>query len=55
MDVRMVFDNEKSGHESSRDHHCESPGDSLRFFAEDEKSEIELLADLIHEDFVRCR
>ena len=55
MDVRMVFDNEKSEQESRRNYHCESLGDSLRFFAEDEKSEIELLADFICEDFVRCR
>ena len=55
MDVRMVFDNEKGRQDFIRDYHCESLGDSLRFFAEDEKSERELLADFIYEDFVKCR
>jgi len=55
MNIRIIFDDheEKRGREQDRIH--ETLAETIKFFGEDEKSDGELLADLVYEDFVKCR
>lgn len=55
MDVRIILGHIKDQKQFIEDFASKSFSDSVRFFTEDDKSESELLADCIYEDFVKCR
>jgi hypothetical protein len=55
MDVHIVFGTGKEKNELAENLIEESLRATARFLAEKEISESELLADLIYEDFVKCR
>ncbi|NIS71527.1 MAG: hypothetical protein GTO12_22110 [Proteobacteria bacterium] len=55
MGIRVIFidGEEQKGHKEN--HIQEALIETIKFFGENEKSEKEILADLIYEDFVKCR
>jgi hypothetical protein len=55
MDIQVILDRENEEQQVFEDVTRKSLADTLKFFSEREKSESELLADLIYEDFIRCR
>jgi len=55
MDVQIILGNKKEREALLERLTLDSLSDSVRFFTEDEKSDSELLADCIYEDFVKCR
>lgn len=55
MDIRIIFDDPREKREREQDRIQESLAETIKFFGEDEKSDGELLADLVYEDFVKCR
>jgi len=55
MDIQMILGNEKEREEFIEDFARQSLGDTIKFLIDDERSENELLADTIYEDFVKCR
>ena len=55
MDVQIILGDKKKREAFLERLTFDSLSDSVRFLMEDEKSDSELLADCIYEDFVKCR
>ncbi len=55
MDIQIILGRAKEKEEFIEDRILKCLGDTIKHLTEHEKSESELLADLVYEDFVRCR
>ncbi len=55
MNIRIIFDDDEEQSRREQDRVHETSAERIRFFGENGRSEGELLADLVYEDFVKCR
>ncbi len=55
MGIRIIFTDGEAQKGRTENDIQEALIETIKFFGENEKSEREILADLIYEDFVKCR